>query len=400
MIAAFLSLAAGSLVHYSAGPYLVFVTLHYSCWLFWRRPNKWQEAVTIVLLCTILLLTWFGWSLKTYGMETFVSNTSVTFSQKYEGNYATKAAGNLFDSIVPVALRKPSLLEAVEQPNSMANLRENAFLFYQSNMVFGMGLVGGPVVLYLLWKRFRFKQVKDRSERWFWLAFVFFCVIVGTGVVGERDEYGVAHLTLLSLEMLGLTLLASGISQSRILLWVVVGGCLLDFSLGILLHAHIQHMENEPGKVVFRDPEFSNSMIIVPEPGPEGLTKRLWKNWNDKHRLKLYDRWLEELPQRYGNDEQFQKGWPSGRDEFLRRRGELETHWGGWYSRHNGEIEYVGDHMIGRLGEGIPASILLALSAGVFAVLIKNMPSASVVPVTTRRAARARRPKRGKKASR
>src|SRR5262249_7399507 len=43
MVAAFVSLAAGILVHYSAGPYVVFLTLHYVLWLFWRRPHKWKE---------------------------------------------------------------------------------------------------------------------------------------------------------------------------------------------------------------------------------------------------------------------------------------------------------------------------------------------------------------------
>jgi hypothetical protein len=199
-----------------------------------------------------------------------------------------------------------------------------------------------------------------------------FCVIVGTGVVGERDEYGVAHLTLLSLEVLGLTLLASCLTRSRVLAWVIIAGCLFDLCFGILLQAHIESMENEPGKTVFKDVQFSNSVIGPPDPGPDDLTFPAWKNWLGKHRRALYDRWLRELPVKNANDQVFQQGWPKVREEFLRLQEENEEQWGGWFSRHNGEITYVGDHITGRVGERIPVVVLLALLAGLTLVLIRQ----------------------------
>jgi len=384
MVAAFLSLAAGSLVHYSTGPYVAFLTLHYVLWLFWRRPKKWREAATIFGVSTVLLLTWFAWSVKTYGKVTFLSNTSVTASQSYPGSNVAKVLANTYDSIVPALLRDRSLLDKFKQRNRMGRLRDNAFLFYQTNMIFGMGLVGGPAVLYLLLRRFYRRPRKHKSEWWFWLSLVLFCAIVGTGVVGERDELGVAHLTLLSLEILGLTLLASAMSRSRTLAVTVIAGCLVDFSLGIFLHAHVQGMENDSGRVVFAGLQFSNSTIDRASPGPDALTRQAWINWVDKHRRALYKQWLRNLPENNMKDRNFQARWPAVPDGFLKLLSENETQWGGWYSRHNGEIEYVGDHIAGRLGESVPASILLALLAGLSTVLIKHVTSVPAVQLTQR----------------
>ncbi len=46
------------------------------------------------------------------------------------------------------------------------------------------------------------------STRWFWMAMISFCVLTGIASVGERDPLGVAHATLLTVEVLGLSMLA------------------------------------------------------------------------------------------------------------------------------------------------------------------------------------------------
>jgi 4-amino-4-deoxy-L-arabinose transferase-like glycosyltransferase len=135
MAAAFLALSAGLLVHYSAGPYCLLLGLHCLLRVFWKRPRKWRELAAIVVPCGLLLATWFAWSVSVYGPRvTFQSNTSVTFAR---------------DSIVPYVLR--SRLVYTGQPNPAGVLCDNAFGFYQVDLIFGMGLVGGPFVLWLLW---------------------------------------------------------------------------------------------------------------------------------------------------------------------------------------------------------------------------------------------------------
>ena len=89
MTAAFVALAAGLLVHYSAGPYVVFFAVHYLLVVFRTRPAKWKELAAISVASGLLLFTWFGWSIATYGVKpTFASNTSITASQQYEGSNA------------------------------------------------------------------------------------------------------------------------------------------------------------------------------------------------------------------------------------------------------------------------------------------------------------------------
>src|SRR5579883_2864559 len=73
--AAFLALAAGLLVHYSVGPYLVFIGIHYAVRVVRRR--EWSQAAAIALACGLLLATWFGWSAAVYGWKaTLASNSS------------------------------------------------------------------------------------------------------------------------------------------------------------------------------------------------------------------------------------------------------------------------------------------------------------------------------------
>jgi hypothetical protein len=150
MAAAFLALSAGLLVHYSAGPYIVLLGLDYLLRVFWKRPRKWRELAAIAVPGALLLATWFSWSAAVYGPRaTLESNTSVTTARQYQGGNLSKIGANLADSIVPYVLRGG--LTNTDQPNAAGVLRDNAFGFYQVNLIFGMGLAGGPLVLWLLW---------------------------------------------------------------------------------------------------------------------------------------------------------------------------------------------------------------------------------------------------------
>jgi hypothetical protein len=376
MIAAFLSLAAGVLAHYSAGPYVLFLTLHYVVWLFWRRPRKVQELAAIFSVCAVFLSTWFAWSIYTYGKATFLSNTSVTTAQSYQGSNTVKAAANIFDSVFPVLLRDPLLLKRYQQGNSAATLRDNAFVIYQKNIIFGMGLIGGPVVLWLLIRRLRRSGLTPESV--FWTAFIAFCVLVGLAVVGERDQYGLAHLTLFALEVLGLTLLTSAFSRRRTLMFLVIAGCMVDFSLGVFLNAHVQSLEENSPKPIFGALEFSDTALERAIPVSDALSDFAWINWFGKHRIALCDQWLAQLPEHNKSNPAFQSNWPVAKTEILKMRQEDDAAWGGWYSRHDGQIEYIGDHVIGRAGEALPAAVLLIFVIGLITTLIRQTRAASL----------------------
>ena len=358
MTFAFVALSAGVLAHYSAAPYLLFLTLHYLLRVFPQRSRRWREVVTIVVACGLLLATWFGWSIAVYGTHaTVASNTSVMSSQKGVAGNLVKMGANVVDSIVPVVLRNHFLLDDFRNQGLLGAIRDDAFVFYQTNLIFGMGLIGGPFIVWLLWRfLFRYKRIGSGSERSFWLAMIPCCVLVGIASVAERGPVGKAHLTLLPLEILGLSLLAATFPLRRTLLTLVVAGCLIDFSFGVFLHAHVESQENSPQKTIFR----SLSVVGVNQPNdvvtPASPSALTWDNWILKHQYAQ----LVELSQSPHPDAVLGR---ARREEWLR---EDEVYWHGWYARNNGSVRFLGDDAAGESGMGtkILACLLVVLALG------------------------------------
>jgi hypothetical protein len=378
-IAAFLALSAGLLTHYSAGPYLVILTLHYLFTTFRKRPARYKEAGAIAVPCGLLLFTWFGWSLAVYGAQaTFASNTSVTSSREYRGSTLEKIAGNVFDTVVPGIVRNGDGAQSFDQPNPAGIVRDNAFMVYQTNLIFGMGIAGGPLVVWLLVGLLRRKR-NAGPEGSFWLVLIPAAVVLGIAVVGERDSGGVAHLTLLPVEILGLTWLAANFYRRRWVAWLILAGSLVDFPLGVMLNARVENLENRPGHTVYGDLSFANKGVPVPIQGPESLSQLVWYNWYLKHQYAMARQWLSELDRQPAAD-------PSSVESSARARSFLEraisndkTLWQGWYSRHGGSTTYFGDGF----GEGwTPCSLLLALWLGLLWIFWRHIPPATIrVPV-------------------
>jgi hypothetical protein len=388
--AAFVALAAGLLVHYSAGPYVVILTLHYLTRVFPKRQHKWRELLAITAICGLLVGTWLIWSLAVYGPAfTFASNTTVTSSQEYEGSTVEKIAANLFDSIVPAMVREPSLLNRFDTQRFAGAVRDYAFMFYQVNAIFGMGLVGGPLVLWLAYRaiRRRRRQPSARppgrgkrpagkvpqesggitAEQRFWLILMVAGLFLGIAVVGERDPGGAAHLTLLSLQVLGLSMLAAIIPwRRRTLAILVLAGCTVDFSLGVLLQAHVESLENTAQSTVFPGMEFVGGSIQTAAPGPDGLSHSSWNNWFVKHQLVVFDWWRRELEQRYGSDPAFRATLPAYEANVDKARADDNNIWQNWFGRHGGEAQFLGDHVAGSsgLGTNVATALLLMLFLG------------------------------------
>ena len=264
---------------------------HYLLRVFWKRPRKWRELAAIVVPCGLLLATWFAWSVSVYGPKvTFQSNTSVTAARGYRGNNLSRIGANLVDSIVPYVLRNG--LVYTGQPNPAGVLRDNAFGFYQVNLIFGMGLVGGPFVLWLLWGFVRRRA--PRLHEWrFWRVLIPCSILVGVAVVGERDLMGSAHLTLMPMEVLGLSLIAAAFPWRRLAAIAIVAGCIVDFSLGVFLQASLEALENTPRRTVFTSGLNLGYGAFQPgSPTPDGLSDPAWGNWFLKHRFALCRRYL------------------------------------------------------------------------------------------------------------
>jgi hypothetical protein len=359
LTAAFIALAAGLLVHYSAGPYVVFFALHYLLVLFRTRPAKWKELAAITITSGLLLFTWFGWSIAVYGIKpTFASNTSVTATQQIQGSNLAKIAGNVMDSIVPRIAWDPVQVHLFDQPYAPAVVRDNVFLLYNTNLILSMGLIGGPLVVWFVIAAFRSGK-RLGGERNFWLMLIGFSLLIGLAVVGERDYFGVAHLTLLPLELLGITLLAAKFISRRSIAYAIVAGCAIDFSMGVFLHARVQHLDNTPGHIYFTGLSYDAGHFLIGAAGPDSLNMAAWRNWMGKHQLALCEHWLAAGDAFHRGDPAFDQARAELRAAVTERMKEDESVWHGWYRRYGGEFDLIGDHF----GGGDATSILLVLVA-------------------------------------
>jgi hypothetical protein len=234
------SLAAGLLAHYSAGPYLVVLAV---AWLGlnrtrWRDPATWRQAAQLSLVGGAILATWFAWSLAVYGTDTtFLSNSSVALPEARQGHQLLKVALNLRDTLIPHFLRTvdPQL---IAQRSPWGYARDWCFQFYQVNLL----LMFGSVAWLGLGRELgRTGRDAPARSRWFWLWFAGGAGVLGVAVHGARDHWGLAHICLQTLLVLGLAALAAR--------WPAIGrgwrralaaGAIIDFILGIALHFGVQ----------------------------------------------------------------------------------------------------------------------------------------------------------------
>ena len=234
-------LAAGMLAHYSAGPYLVVLAL---VWLAvgWTRcfAVAWRRTTALASLAGALVLaTWFGWSLSVYGAGgTLLSNSSVTTADPNAGTQFAKIALNLRDTLVPHFLRHldTSLLT---QTSPWGWWRDWFFQIYQLNLFFAFGSVAWLALLVALVHAWRQSPARTRL---LWGGSILLTIFLGVAVVGARDTWGLAHICLQPLVLLGLAFLAPRWSSlGRAWRLVLIAGATVDFILGIALHFAVQN---------------------------------------------------------------------------------------------------------------------------------------------------------------
>jgi len=385
MSAAFLAAAGGAVAHYSALPYAVFLALHYLIAVFPRRTGRWRELAGIAVAGSVPLLAWFGWCLATFGFRgTFMPavNTSVGYKYSAEESYLLKSLANLFDAIVPHVVRDWKLVEAWGQPNTLGYIRDNAFLIYQTSLVFTMGLVGGPLVYWLLARAMR---KRGGAERTFWAFLIPFSIAACFGLAGERDYFGQAHIILLAMMALGLTLLAGNFTMRRWVSLAVVAGCAVDFSLGVLLHARVEHLENTAGRMPFTRIQLGAAKMDLAPAGPETLARPSGGNWFRKHQYALSEQWLKGLAAAHPDGKGLTPAQETARSELAAIVRQDANMFGGWYKRNGGELTFLGDHF----GDSDWTSVILVIGGvGLLWKLARYAPqSAPARPVPARSAA-------------
>jgi hypothetical protein len=269
------------------------------------------------------------------------------------------------------------LLNDFSQQGLVGKIRDDCFIFYQTNLIFSMGLVGGPIVVCLLYGLFRWPS-RPRAERSFWLAMIPFCVIVGIAVVGERDALGVAHLTLLPLEILGLSLLAA-IAPWRRTLWIlIIAGCLVDFSAGVFLQAHVESFENDSHGSVFAGLSNAGGAQSFTTPTPDSLSGTAWDNWFLKHKYALNLQKLDELSRSHPPNATIVRA------QAQKTLQEDDASWRGWFGRHNGTVEFLGDQIaaMSEWGATVLAGTLMFLMLGLVRAMLQFKPVPSLNAIT------------------
>lgn len=233
-------LAAGILTHYSAAPYAVLLA---AAWFVhgWQRRTVaawWRATARIGVMAAGLLATWFGWSLANLGVRgTFLTNSSVTSADAQQGNQLVKVALNLVDTVVPHLLRRLDG-SLIAQTSPWGAWRDAFFQCYQINLLLGVGSVAWLVLLRELAAA---NRIAKRKTRTFWITFITGSVFLGVAAHGQRDHWGLAHICLQPLLILGLAFLAARWhslgSGWRVALIV---GATIDFIAGIALQFSVE----------------------------------------------------------------------------------------------------------------------------------------------------------------
>jgi hypothetical protein len=229
-------LATGLLAHFSAGPAALMLAFAWIA-LGWPRRRDaawWRTALIAAVIGALILSTWFAWSLAHYGPAgTFLSNSSIQSPDARSGNQLLKIFLNLRDTLIPHFLR-PLDGALIAQRNFWGSVRDWFFQIYQLNLPFAFGSVG----VFALARELLFAaRAAALPARIGWALALVSLVLLSVAVQGERDTWGLAHICLQSLVLLGLAFLAARWTtlgrKWRIAL--IVGGA-FDFLAGIALH--------------------------------------------------------------------------------------------------------------------------------------------------------------------
>ncbi|MDO8539564.1 MAG: hypothetical protein Q7S40_03925 [Opitutaceae bacterium] len=258
-------LAAGTLTHYSTGPYVVLLVAGWLAVSWQRRRERewWRATLAAAAVGAAILATWFGWAIQHYGASgTLLANSSITAADTTAGGQVARIALNVRDTIVPHFLR-PMDRSLIAQASRVGATRDWLFQLYQTNLLFAFGSVGWLVILVAGGRQCRDASARVRLG---WCGFIGGGVLLGIGVHGARDTWGLTHICLQPLIVLGLGFLASRWSGlSRPWRFTLAAGAALDLVLGIALHFGVQAfvLEPAPGPQEFRAWAAERTMAMV-----------------------------------------------------------------------------------------------------------------------------------------
>ena len=234
------ALGGAVVTHYSAGPYVVVLAAAWLGFGFRRGYGRGFAPATALAAAAgaLVIVPWFAWSASQFGWHlTLMSNSTASMAGKAPGNPLAIMALNLRDSLIPPQVRGFSGA-LFRQASPWGSLRDQAFLVYQLNPLLALGSVGWIATLAGAW---RASRAADRRERSFWVLLIASVVALCFAVYGDRDHYGIGHICLQSLVLLGLAFLASRWPiMAPVWRRLLAAGLAVDFTLGIALQFAVE----------------------------------------------------------------------------------------------------------------------------------------------------------------
>jgi hypothetical protein len=244
IVAAAITLTAGVLVHYSAAPFAVAVGLH--C-----LATRFAPAMKIIasgLAAAALLSTWLIWSAAQLGIATTFHSPAVTTGApdptvaenlgRFSYNFMTSLVPHVFHSAGPNP--ESTVLRNV---HTLRNLRDYYFTMAQTCLPTMIGVISGLAALIWMMQMFLSGDRRRRGEKQFWIFFLIFASVVGVAVNYTRTAVGSAHLTMVPIALMGVTLVAAWLPSARPGAFrIVLAGLAVDYCLGILLQFTLESM--------------------------------------------------------------------------------------------------------------------------------------------------------------
>ena len=242
-------LGVASLSHYSAlaaGVALAVATL----WAAGRRAPwaRHRGALAAGGILGGIVLAWLAFATLALGpARAFLASSSAREVARSDGLPALLAtfALNLRDTLVPHLLRHPGP-DLIAQNCAWGRLRDVFFQLYQVNLLFAPGLVAGPFLLARLLReglsrsRAAVRTPTADATGLAWVVLVW--ILVGVAVHPIRDEWGLTHICLQPLVLLGLARVAAWWPDLSTGWRRALGlGATIDVILGVALHFALQN---------------------------------------------------------------------------------------------------------------------------------------------------------------
>lgn len=235
-------LSAAILTHYSAGPCALVLAAAWVIHTWSRRLDAawWRATAAAATLGALLLATWFGWAFAVYGASgTLLTNTSVQAADTSASGQLARVALNLRDTLVPHFLRSFDQ-GLIAQTSPWGYQRDWFFQSYQVNLVFAFGCLAWLILGVTLRRAW---SAAPKAIRVSWTVAVAATVIIGIAVHGARDTWGLTHICLQPVVLLGLAFLAGSVSTlARPWRITLALGAAFDLTFGLLLHFGVQSL--------------------------------------------------------------------------------------------------------------------------------------------------------------